>query len=389
MATHPDYPGASSKKDRHGKERWRYRGKGRDAKEVSLPGQPGDEAFDQAYQAATLGTSATIAMLPGKIVPQSFMHAYTMLKASPVWLALDEKTKSYNCLQVETFLAAQVDPAHELTWRDVPMKMMTHKHVRAFIKPYHVSVSASKAKHLLVGMRKLIGVALEEEWIELDPTSGYKISIPPTEGFKAWPREYRERFEAHHKVGTSARTAYALAMWLGNRRGDVANLRWDQLVEEEVELAGGVIETVTAFDFRQGKNRKRTGGKEMFLKVTRELAAALAPLDRSKGGTVLLNAYGEPYSEKGLGNRMRKWCEQAGVPEGFTLHGLRKSLGIHLAENGASARQIQDVLGHSSMKESDKYIEAANRKRTATDALSIVEEQEAKRAARPKLVVVK
>ncbi|RDL51835.1 Tyrosine recombinase XerD [Ensifer sp. M14] len=389
MATHPEYPGASSKKDRHGKERWRYRGKGRDGKEVSLPGQPGDEAFEQAYQAATLGTSATVSMLPGKIVPQSFMHAYTMLKASPEWLALDSKTQSYNVLQIETFLAAQVDPAHELTWRDVPMKMMTHKHVRAFLKPYHVNVSASKAKHLLVGMRKLIGVAILEEWIELDPTSSYKITIPPTDGFKAWPREYRERFEAHHKVGTSARTAYALAMWLGNRRGDIANLRWDQLVEEEVELAGGVVEKITAFDFRQRKNAKRTGGKEMFLKVTKALADALAPLDRSKGGTVLLSAYGEAYSEKGLGNRMRNWCEQAGIPAGYTLHGLRKSLGVHLAENGASARQIQDVLGHSSMKESDKYIEAANRKRTATDALSVIEKQEAERAARPKLVVVR
>lgn len=389
MATDVNYPGASSKKDRHGKERWRYRGKGRDAKEVTLPGQPGDEAFEQAYLAATLGTSAAVVMLPGKIVPQSFMHAFVKLKEAPEWLALDDKTQGYNSFQIETFLAADVGQEFKLTWRDVPVKMMTNKNVRAFLKPYQINVSASKAKHLLVGLRKLIFIALQEEWLDVDPTYGIKITLPPTEGHKPWPREYRERFEAFHKVGTSARTAYALAMWLGNRRGDVAHLRWDQMVEEEVELAGGIVETITAFDFRQRKNAKRTGGAEMFLKVTTALANALAPLDRTKGGTVLKNAFGDAYSEKGLGNRMRKWCEQAGIPAGYTLHGLRKSLGIHLAENGATGRQIQDVLGHASMKESDVYIRLANKKRTATDALTVVDEQETKRAARPKLSVVR
>lgn len=389
MATHDDYPGASSKTDRHGRERWRYRGKGRGAKEISLPGQPGESAFEAAYLKAAQGArAATVTALPGGLAPKSFGHAFVILKQSPEWLALDELTHSKNIREIETFLAAKPDATAPLTWRDVPVEYLTIRHIRDFLKPYHAR-SPTKAKHLLVGPRKLIRTAINEEWTDYDPSYGLSITIPATEGHRPWPREYREQFEAYHNPGTAARTAYALALWLGNRRSDVAHLRWDQIVRETVETADGGVETVEAFDFRQRKNRKRNGGKEMFLKITASLAEALSPLDRSKGGTVLKSSFGEPYSEKALGNRMREWCEGAGIPKGYSLHGLRKSLGVHLAESGASARQIQDVLGHSSMAESDKYVRMANKKRLATDALNVVEEREARRAARPKLAVVK
>lgn len=47
-------------------------------------------------------------------------------------------------------------------------------------------------------------------------------------GWKAWPREVMEQLEQRWPLGTSARTCYGRALWLGNRRGDVARLRWDQ-----------------------------------------------------------------------------------------------------------------------------------------------------------------
>src|SRR5215510_5698323 len=49
---HPDYPGISSKTDRHGKERWRFRKNGSD---VQLPGEPHSPEFDRAYFAIAEG----------------------------------------------------------------------------------------------------------------------------------------------------------------------------------------------------------------------------------------------------------------------------------------------------------------------------------------------
>lgn len=46
------HPGVGAYMDRHGKQRWRYR---KGALTVSLPGLPGDQKFETAYEAAAVG----------------------------------------------------------------------------------------------------------------------------------------------------------------------------------------------------------------------------------------------------------------------------------------------------------------------------------------------
>jgi integrase len=168
---------------------------------------------------------------------------------------------------------------------------------------------------------------------------------------------------------------------LGNRRGDIAALDWDDLVTEEIELFDGSLELIEAFDFRQKKNRNRHGGKEIFIPVVDKLAAALESLDRLKGGTVLKNAYGRPFSEKSLTGMMQHWTRQAGIPNGYTLHGLRRTFGTYLAECNVQARAIMEAMGHSSMTVTDDYVREANKKRMAVDIARAINEREAKRDA--------
>ncbi len=75
------------------------------------------------------------------------------------------------------------------------------------------------------------------------------------------------------------------------------------------------------------------------------LSEILDAADR-RGETILVNGYDEPFSAKSLTGMMAHWCKLAGLPKGLTLHGLRKSLGVYLAEAEASTRQLMDVLGH-------------------------------------------
>ena len=69
-------------------------------------------------------------------------------------------------------------------------------------------------------------------------------------------------------------------------------------------------------------SRKRTGGKEMFLKCTQPLVEALAPLGRDSE-YVLLTAYGQPFSEKSLTGMMQHWCRRAGIPASCVRQPLR------------------------------------------------------------------
>jgi hypothetical protein len=59
----------------------------------------------------------------------------------------------------------------------------------------------------------------------------------------------------------------------------------------------------------------------------------------------------------------------------YTLHGLRKTYGTYLAECNASARMLIEMLGHTSMKVSDIYVERANKKKLAIQAAGLINQR--------------
>ena len=69
---------------------------------------------------------------------------------------------------------------------------------------------------------------------------------------------------------------------------------------------------------------------------------------------------------------MAYWCKLAGLPKGLTLHGLRKSLGVYLAEAEASTRQLMDVLGHDDIDHAELYSREASQVRLAVQGVDRV-----------------
>jgi len=345
-------PFLSHFKDRHGTTRWRFR-RGKVTK--SLRGQPGDPEFEEAYRAAVEGREprkASVVKMPGSALPGTFAAAWVKVKRTPDWLAHDPATQMKNIRLAEEFLKLKVAEGHPVLWGDVPVKDLKRRHVKEILARF--SATPHKAKHLLVTIRKMIAVALDEEWMETDPT--WKLSYKPEyKGWRAWTDAEREKFEKRWPIGTTPRTAYALALWLGNRRSDVARLRWDW------------------FDFKKGTVTLVTkkGDKTLVLPITPMLRDALAPLDR-KGETVLVTQYGKPFSEKSLTGRMADWTHSAEMPSGCTMHGLRKTLGKMLAETGATTRQLMETLGHDDIEHAELYSRAAEQERLARDAMTKV-----------------
>ncbi|BCG71625.1 hypothetical protein MesoLj113a_27830 [Mesorhizobium sp. 113-1-2] len=101
------------------------------------------------------------------------------------------------------------------------------------------------------------------------------------------------------------------------------------------------------------------------------LSEILDAADR-RGETILVNGYGEPFSAKSLTGMMAHWCKLAGLPKGLTLHGLRKSLGVYLAEAEASTRQLMDVLGHDDIDHAELYSREASQVRLAVQGMDRV-----------------
>lgn len=347
MADKPPFAGSYT--DRHGKTRWRFR---RGKKTVALPGQPGDEAFARAYEAALSGqqipkTSQVVRI--GGIVPRSLRAAWIILKTETSdWKELGPVSKNNQTGVAERFLTTTISEDSSTVYGDMPIEDMRRRHIKAIIARWADTPHA--AAMILRLLRKLTGVALDQEWIENDPT--YRIKYRPGyRGHKAWPADARAKFEARWPTGTTPRLAYALALYFGHRRSDVAAAEWAD------------IEDNAGSDTTQKKT-----GKVLWIPIHPALRIELQAT-RKRGDHILMTQYGRRFSDKSLTGRMADWTKAAGLPKGYTLHGLRKTLGKTLAEGGATTREIMAVLGHDDIKHTELYTKEAEQKLLAKNAM--------------------
>lgn len=375
---HPDYPGVTSMKTRHGKIRWRYRKAGQ--KDVMLPGEPHTPDFDEAYDRIITGRQADVVAFPNAAHPQSLKAAYRILRHSSEWAGLDDKSQRRYSQTIERVLLHRAQGS-TMDVGDGPMKELKRSHIKTMLQRF--SSTPHMERVVLVCLRKLVMIAIEEEWIEIDPTYGIKRS-PKTDGHKAWTAEVMERYEQRWPIGSRQRVAYALALWLGNRASDVTRLKWEHLTTKHVMIEGE-MRSVEGFEFVQFKGRKR--GKTIFLPMTPMLERELAPLSRDTD-TVLVTSRGGPYTDVSLSTRMGEWCAEAGIEPGYTVHGLRKALGVKLAESDASTRQLMETLGHSNIAHAELYSREASQTRLAVQAMDKVSRMEETRR-KPALKVVK
>jgi integrase len=121
------------------------------------------------------------------------------------------------------------------------------------------------------------------------------------------------------------------------------------------------------FTAQKGRNRKR---------VTVEIPV-IPPLQRAiEFGpcgdlTFLITEQGRPFTAAGFGNWFRDRCNEAGLPQ-CSAHGLRKAGAALAAENGATVHELMAIFGWLTMKEAERYTQAARRKNLARNAAKLL-----------------
>jgi site-specific recombinase XerD len=88
----------------------------------------------------------------------------------------------------------------------------------------------------------------------------------------------------------------------------------------------------------------------------------------AKGLTLIGTETGQPLTRPALSHVMRDAIKEAGLPAKCVSHGLRKAGMRRLAEAGATEKQIGAWSGHKTLREIERYTEAANQRRMAKDA---------------------
>jgi integrase len=321
-------------RDRYGNARRYFRRPG--FKRVTLPGTPGSPRFMAAYEAALAAERQPIGH---KHNSGTVGELVTSFYRSAQFENLKPQSQRLYRLVLDKF--AQKD-GHRLV-RDMPRRVaMTMIEEIGSTKP-------GMANLTLKAMRRLFAYAVKKELRDDNPFVGiesYKLGTHHT-----WTDAEIAKYEAVWQVGSRERLAFDLLLYTGQRVGDVAAMR-------RSDIRNGAIH------FTQQKT-----DVALVIPLHPNLARSMKACP-TKGLTLFGQTNGRPISANGLSSVIERAARAAGLPEICVPHGLRKARMRRLAERGASTKEISSVSGHKSLKEVERYTEAADQARLARAAMA-------------------
>lgn len=314
-------------RDTGGRMRYYFRRTG--SRRVALPGSPGSHEFMAAYQAA--------------------MRSQKLPDARGTLAAL-----------IADFYGStrwkQLKPSTKVTYRGIlerlrtqhgekPVARLQREHVIRMVDERADMPAA--ASNMLKLLRLLMERAIDTGLRPDDPTMKVRAPKQRRGGFHTWTEAEIDQFEAHWLPGTRERLAFALLLYTGQRRSDVVRMGRQHLRDGELTIS-----------------QQKTGTE-----VTIPPHPALSSLLPDDRLIFLLTSFNKPFTAAGFGNWFREACSAAGLPH-CSAHGLRKAHIRRLAEVGGSAKEMAALGGHKTLKEVERYSEAADRKRLARSGMA-------------------
>ncbi|MGY0025199.1 tyrosine-type recombinase/integrase [Streptomyces sp. YJ-C3] len=156
--------------------------------------------------------------------------------------------------------------------------------------------------------------------------------------------------------------AYEVAVRIGLRRGELLGLRWSDMdlhegvltVRQALQRVGGELLIVAPKTQRSARRVALPSECVTALRAQRaqQIADKKAAGDAWKGtghGLVFTTRNGTPIEPRNLNRSFEVLCARAGVRK-VRFHDLRHTCASLLHEQGADARMIMEVLGHSSIR---------------------------------------
>lgn len=108
----------------------------------------------------------------------------------------------------------------------------------------------------------------------------------------------------------------------------------------------------------------RDGNKERVIPFTSETKAALENylynareiMCKVEQESLFTNCQGAPMTRQGFWKIIKYYSAKAGIKKDITPHTIRHSFAMHLVNNGADLKAVQEMLGHSDISTTQIYV---------------------------------
>jgi integrase len=343
--------------DRHLNRRWYVRRNGR---KIRIRHDRASLEFLHAYRAAVEALSAPEA--PGghrfsKTIPGTLGWLAARYLGSDEFQRLNAKSQATRRAIIEDCLLEPLKPGSKDVMAGCPLTIFSTEHLQVLRDRKKGFPGA--ANNRLKYFSSMLGWGVEKRDLKSNPARDVRRIKYSSDGFHTWTVEEVRQFEKHHPIGTKARLALALLLFLGVRRGDAAVIGPQQVNGDTIR-----------FTPRKTNYMRKEESVKVILPVLARIIAA-SPVGKN---TFLVTSHGRPFSDSGLGNWFRERCDEAGLPK-CSAHGLRKAGAALAAEAGATDRQLMALYDWTSEKQANVYTKAASKRLLAASAALLLGDQ--------------
>lgn len=345
-------------RDRHGKERYRFRRAGFPSRYFKA--EFGSEEFRQEYRVfndpAALA-DAMNAQTERKYLPGSIGKLIADYTKVPTRMGPSPETQHKVRRILERFAAGREDRLVRDLRFDHVDAIIARARVKAKDENGRSVGGVEAARKLRKELRRLFAFAKRQKLITENPVEDSEpVRVPPAErsdGFHCWTEEEIAKYRDRWPLGTKQRLAMEIILWTDQRKVDAVHLGPQHIRNNQIRV-------------RQSKT-----GKRLTLPLVPQLKAAIDAMPPTENLCYIMTTWGKPFSVNGFGNWFRKQCDAAGLPH-CASHGLRKATLRRMAERKLTNTSMKSVSGHSKDDELNRYIATADQEDLADDALKAV-----------------
>lgn len=219
-------------------------------------------------------------------------------------------------------------------WPRLPARLTQQRGMKRDIRDWHRSFAKNprKADKLLFALSKVFSYAIKHEYIEKNPCTGIDRIYRGSRWEFVWTDAMIEKVRREGKPHIVA--AMEVAVYTGQRQGDILALKWPQYDGTHLQL-------------RQGKT-----GKRVKVRLHKDLKALIDQLKQAaedrkvRSASILTNSRGRPWTQDGFQTSWRKEMARLGI-EGVTFHDLRGTFITARRREGSTVEQIASISGHT------------------------------------------
>lgn len=276
-----------------------------------LHGEPGTPEFTASYNEAC---TRKVTPPTGKLL--SVLQAF---QQSDEFLSLAPRSRLDYMRQIKLI---------DKSYADFPLSAMTDKRTRGIFKAWRERLaitSRRQADYSWTVLARILSWGIDRELVAANPCARGGRLYRGSRAEKVWTAEDEAAFL--RRAPTHLHLPLLLALWTGQRQGDLLRLPW------------------SAYDGTHIRLRQSKTGARVVIKVGAPLKAAL-DAGPKRSTIILTNSDGAPWSPDGFRASWGKACKRAGVV-GVTFHDLRGTAVTRLALAGCTEAEIATITGLS------------------------------------------